>query len=183
MSPTHFQFNPFKISLPVMLCWLILLWLPLTAQTPKTGFTNAEGLLAAMPAYQQAQQTLQTLHQQMKKKLDDQEEAFNQKAATYQQQQTMMTAERKTALEAELRKMQEDYQKNAMQYEQDLAKKESELLKPVIDKINAAIKQVAEQKGLQAVWKAEALLYADETNVIDISEDVAKILGIPLNNQ
>lgn len=57
---------------------------------------------------------------------------------------------------------------------QRVEQKRQELLKPIMDKINAAIKEVADAKGLSVVIGKNVVIYGG----VDITQDVlAKITG------
>ena len=65
---------------------------------------------------------------------------------------------------------QEEQQRYYMQLQERLANKERELMVPLMDKINAAIKQVATTKGLSVVVDKQSVIYGGT----DITEDVIK---------
>lgn len=61
---------------------------------------------------------------------------------------------------------QEEQQKYYMQLQERLANKERELMTPLMDKINAAIKKVADTKGLSIVVDQQGVVYGG-TNITD----------------
>lgn len=65
---------------------------------------------------------------------------------------------------------QEEQQRYYMQLQERLANKERELMVPLMDKINAAIKKVATNKGLSVVVDKQSVIYGGT----DITEDVIK---------
>ena len=65
---------------------------------------------------------------------------------------------------------QEEQQRYYMQLQERLANKERELMVPLMDKINAAIKKVATTKGLSVVVDKQSVIYGGT----DITEDVIK---------
>jgi outer membrane protein len=64
-----------------------------------------------------------------------------------------------------------DYQETA---QKDLQKKESDLMKPITDKVKASIQKVGKVKGYQYVINAADLLLADGP---DLTADIKKDLG------
>ena len=60
----------------------------------------------------------------------------------------------------------------ARQMDQQLAQKRQELLKPIVEKINAAIKEVADTQGLSIVIGKNEVVYGG----VDITQDVLKII-------
>lgn len=65
---------------------------------------------------------------------------------------------------------QEEQQKLYMQLQERLAKKNNELMTPLMDKINAAIKKIADTKGLSVVVEKQGVVYGGT----DITEEVIK---------
>lgn len=71
----------------------------------------------------------------------------------------------------EMQKRIMDYQTNA---QKELQKKETDLMKPIMEKVKASIEKVGKAKGYQYVLNATDLLLADGPN---ITADVKKDLG------
>ena len=77
--------------------------------------------------------------------------------------------------EEEAKKLQERQARDCQKFEQDmvnqLQEKRAELLQPILDRVNDAIKQVAEEKGFQFIfdYSSGILLYAEDSqNVNDL---------------
>lgn len=64
-----------------------------------------------------------------------------------------------------------DYRDNA---QKELQQKESEIVKPIMEKVKASISKVGKAKGFQYVLNSEGLLLADGPN---LTADVKKDLG------
>lgn len=91
----------------------------------------------------------------------------------------------KTAMQAEVDNAKKEFDDKAKdlpdaekqryyaQLQDRLAQKERELMAPVLDKVTAAIKKVADSKGLTIVVDKQTVLYGG----VDITDDVIKNLG------
>lgn len=66
-----------------------------------------------------------------------------------------------------------DKQALAKQLNQQVEQKRQELLKPIAEKINAAIKEVADEKGLSIVISKNNVIYGG----VDITADVLQKIG------
>ena len=75
-------------------------------------------------------------------------------------------------LEAEQTKI-EQFEQESMQ---QIQAKRNELLKPIYDKVNQAMKEVAEENGFQFIFDQSVLLYFDPT--ADATPLIKKKLGI-----
>ena len=78
--------------------------------------------------------------------------------------------------EAKLQKMQEDYQKFLNESEQKLMDKENELVKPVFEEFNAAVKAVCKENKYAYVIDSTFIMYSD--GGIDITAKVKEKLGL-----
>ncbi|WP_457653096.1 OmpH family outer membrane protein [Rhodocaloribacter sp.] len=168
---------------------LALLALPLlnlTAQAQdkplKIGYTDPETIIAAMPEYGQIQQQLQQEYQTAQQQLQTLSADFQDKLEKYQKQQPLLSAESRAKREQELQQLQQQLQQSAAQKDQEMAQREQELMKPLLDKVQAAINEVAGAEGLALVLRAPALIYVDDSQVINITESVARKLGIPVDD-
>jgi outer membrane protein len=109
---------------------------------PAVGVVDTGLLLDKHPDTQQANEILKSETEQAKKE-------FNEKSAT-------LSDKDKQALD--------------LQLTQRVAQKRQELLKAITDKINVAIKEVAEAKGLTIVIPKSFVIYGGQ----DITDDVLK---------
>lgn len=167
-----------RSSMSLILMFLFAFGLSVNAQAGKNGYTNGDLLLASMPEYENVLKELQTQRQTFEQNVQNKQVEINDKLTAYQQQRSLMTAEAKAQKEQELTQLQQQYEQMVVNYDQELKQKEINLLNPLLEKVNNAINQVAKDKGLHAVWKSDALLYADQINYVDITKDVATVLGI-----
>ena len=153
----------------------------LSAQTaPKYGHMNLGNLLEQMPDTKKAEDDLKIFADKLAAQDDSLTKAFQ---ATY------------TALEAdyqggkvppiqleqrkqELQKQQEFIQKFEQDAQQAVADKRNDLLKPILTKINDAVKAVAKEAGYLMVFDTSSgvMLFAAETE--DVTALVKKKLGI-----
>ena len=152
----------------------------------KIGYTDHELLIAAMPDYQTVQQQLQQEYQTSQNVLQALAEEFQGKVDRYQKQQALLSAERRTERENELAVAQQEIQKKAADSDQQLAQRQAELLGPIFERVDTAIKEVSKENNLDLVLRIQngpmqpIILYANEDRVMDITKDVAVKLGLPI---
>ncbi|MBF8150261.1 OmpH family outer membrane protein [Winogradskyella sp. F6397] len=145
-----------------------------TAQS-NVAHINKQELIKAMPAYAQAQseieklsQTYQATIQTSLKELDVKLKQYNSEAETQSEQTNM---DRMTEVEG-IKQSLGEYQQQA---QKDLQEKEFNLLKPIVEKADNAIKAVAKAQGIQYVVDSAMLIVADGK---DLMADVKKQLGL-----
>ncbi len=155
--------------------------------TPKIGYTDHEVIIVNMPEYRQIRQKLQTEYQGSQGQLQTKFQDYQEKLEKYQKQQALLSDERRAEREKELMALQEEIQKAAANEEQALAEREVELMKPLLDKVQNAIDTVAKRKGLDLVLRTQAgpmqpiILYVNDQTIADITPDVARQLGLEVD--
>lgn len=107
------------------------------------GKVNMQALMSGHPDYATAQETF-------KKEREQVEKDFNEKSATLSNDK--------------------EKQEYAAQLQQRLQVKEKELITDIQNKVNAAIKDVAETKGLAVVLPEQVVVFGGQ----DITQDVLK---------
>lgn len=144
----------------------------------KIGHVDYGAILAAMPEVKKADTDIQTAREQYSKQAQNLEQKMQAKYADAQRmaEAGTLTPELEQKYTAEIQKMQDDLEKFAGKAEEELAKKREDLLKPILDKIEAAVKQVAQEKGFAYILDTSTLLYMDGGT--DITADVKGKLGV-----
>ncbi len=153
----------------------------------KVGYTDHASLIAAMPLFQQAQQTLQAEARQDEEGLRAMYDEYQEKLSRYQKQQALLSAERRTEREQELLLLQQDIQNAEQMSQQKLGERQIELYEPIFKLVDDALQAVAKEKGLDIVLRSRIgpteplILYVNEEKIIDITLDVAQKLGLDVS--
>lgn len=167
----------------IKILYLIILFVssfftPTFAQ--KFGYLNSQALLAELPEVKQADANLQALQTQLQKKGEMMVQELEGKYKELQRKEQSgeispkaleEEAKKLKVQEAELQKFEQDVQKQ-------LGTKRQEMLQPLIDKVNNAIKQVAMEGQYTYIFDSSAgmLLYAQDS--LDVTAVVKAKLGI-----
>ena len=176
-----------RFSLWAGLLAALVLALPAQSQDLKVGYTDYEVLLANMPQMQEVQQQLQTFYTETQQRLQTQAQSFQEKAQRYENQASLLSAEARAEREQELSTLQQQVQTAAQQADQQLGQKRLELMRPLFERLQAAIDTVAKNKGLDIVLPTQVggdpvILFVNENRIVDITRDVATELGIPVQD-
>jgi outer membrane protein len=99
----------------------------------------------------------------------------------YQRQQPLLSEERRAEREAELAQLQQEIQNSAAAKDDELAARQEELMAPLLQKVQDAIDAIAVAKGLDMVVRSPALLYVNQDRVVNINIDIARRLGIEVD--
>ncbi|MES2807922.1 MAG: OmpH family outer membrane protein [Bacteroidota bacterium] len=147
------------------------------AQT-KIGYINTNELIPQLPDYKTVNTAIESFKKQFVDVLQGMDKELQEKAAGYQSKQATMTDAAKLAAQGELADIQKRAQTYQTEASQKVEAKGAELMKPLIDKVNAAITAVAKEKGYTYVIDSSttALLVAPPTD--DLLAAVKLKLGV-----
>lgn len=112
---------------------------------------NSEELVAAMPETKAMQDQLKTLGQNYDTEYKAQVNALQAKLKKYQDESATKTNQENEKRQAEVAEIQQKLQLYLKSAQEELQKKEFNLLKPIIDKAQKAIQDVAKEKGIKYV--------------------------------
>lgn len=155
----------------IMMAVMAVLWCSSWAaysQELKIGYVNTDSVFTTLPETQVQQKQLESYSKQLQARLQQKQQLMQQKyqEAVQKVQQGGVTPEQQQALEKELQGMQADLQKEQAAAQVNLSKKESELLKPLYDKIRVGIEAVAKEQGFTYVLSYNVLMYGAEVHDI-----------------
>jgi outer membrane protein len=145
----------------------------ISAQT-KTAHVDVNEIMAKMPAMLDAQKQLEKLSATYDSEYKKMVEEYQGKLKKYEAEAATVTE----AINGERSKEVQDMQKRIVDYrdnaQKELQQKESDIVKPLMEKVRASIQKVGKAKGFQYVLDGSTLLLADGTN---LTADVKKDLG------
>ena len=161
--------------------FFLLLSASLSAQTsPKYGHMNLGILLELLPDTKTAKEDLKVFADKLGAKDDSLGRALQAAAETLQKEYDsgILTPLQAQQRQAELQKQQEFLQKFEQDANQMVTAKREELLKPILTKVDEAIKAVAKENGYSMIFDTStgAMLFAADTD--DVTVLVKKKLGL-----
>ncbi|MEE0982669.1 MAG: OmpH family outer membrane protein [Bacteroidales bacterium] len=166
---------------------LLLTVLSLGGYAQKYACVDTEYILSNVPEYKQAQKELEEVSVQWQKEVEVKFQAVDRLYKAFQAEAVILPADLKAQKENEIiaaEKEAKNLQKQRFGNDGDLAKKRSELVKPIQDRIYNAIEKVAQEKNYSVVFDkagGATILYVD--NKTDISDLVLAELGYKISSQ
>lgn len=149
----------------------------------KIGYTNVDYLLSQMPELKTIEAEIKTKETQYQNLLQARQKELQDKFAVYQKNAATMTEVIRQDTEKQLQNLQASMQELQQNASTELQQKQQQLLAPVLDKIDKAIKEVAKENGYTFVISSDisnqlspVLLYS--TDEFDITNLVFKKLGV-----
>jgi outer membrane protein len=146
----------------------------------KIGHINSQEILQLMPERDSAAKVYEKFDAEIKKNYESMNVVYNNLLETYTKQKDSLSSFIRSAKEAELVDMQGKIQNFATVAQQELDKKQNELMAPILDKLKKAIKAVAEANKFTYIWDTtvSGLLYFPEDESLNVLPLVKAKLGL-----
>ncbi|MFV8226277.1 OmpH family outer membrane protein [Christiangramia aquimixticola] len=163
------------------------LFIALALMIGATAFTNAQSkvahiatqeLVQSLPEYKSAMDQLQKLEKTYDAEIKDMLSEAQSTMQRYEAEANTKSEEENQKRAAELQAAQRRIQEHSAKARQDLQKKETDLLRPILEKVRNSIQKVARAKGYDYVLDSTTgtgVLLADGYNLLP---DVKKELGM-----
>ena len=169
-----------KLTLAVV---LMLSTSPVFAQ--KFGRVDLMAVLTNMPEYKEAQTNLEAYGKDLQNQLEQIMVEYNKLYTEYEKNAATLTDSVRQLKEREIMEIQQRYTDFQQIAQQDMQRKEMEVMNPIYEKANEAVKKVSMAGGYLAVFSTTGdqpggagLAYFDPAALTDITADVKKELGI-----
>ena len=147
-----------KILLAVLLA-LPMLASAQTIATVKIGLVNSEAILTAMPESKTAQESLANLSKQLEDQMAQLQNEMNRKVEEFK----ALSEDTPVTIKDQKMKDIQDYQTKLETFyqnaQQELNRKQQELMAPIISKINDAIQSVGKEGNYTIIQQTAAVLY------------------------
>ncbi len=166
------------IRITILMMVVALATTAMAQKGPKIGHINSNDLLTAMPERATIQKSLEEHANQLKVTLDAMQKEYKTKIGEFQSKQDVMTEVIKNSKIKEITDLEKRITEFQQTAEEDLQKKEQDLLQPIIDKAKNAINDVAKENGYTYILDSSVgvVLFSVESD--DILPAVKKKLGI-----
>lgn len=148
-----------------------------SAQTPKFGHIDLQALIQVMPERAKAETEFNKFQGDLEDIFTDMQKNYQAKLTELEQMGDSVSEIKRNAKIAELQDMQQRIQNYQQTAQTQLQQKNAEIMKPIYDKAQNTIAEVAKEKGLIYVFEVNSLLYKS-TESIDVLPLVKTKLGI-----
>ncbi len=118
----------------------------------KIGYINSSDLLLVMPERKSAEESLQKEAKALEEQLKAMSTEYQGKLQEYQTKLSEMSDLLKQTKAEEINNLEQRIQSFQQSAQEELQKKESELLEPILEKARAAVKVVADKNGYSHVF-------------------------------
>jgi outer membrane protein len=133
---------------------MLFLTLSMSANAQKIAVIDVNQVLASLPDYKKAQEDLDKIAQKWRGEIAQQQDAIKGMYNRYQAEQVLLSDDQRKKKEEEImakEKEAREAQRVKFGAEGELFRKRQELVKPIQDKVYAAIEKFANEKGYDLV--------------------------------
>jgi outer membrane protein len=134
----------------------------------KIGYFSSETVMKLLPDAQDAQKQLDQFVADWQQQLNKMQDEWKKKFDEYDKRKLIMTEQRRAEAERELRDLDQkiaDFRNQKFGQNGDLFNKQTELMKPVQDRVFKAVQEVAMEEGYDYIFDRSSdilLMYANE---------------------
>lgn len=150
-----------------------------SAQNLKFAYIDLQELVYLMPEMEQAMDTLDENQRTNEEILMAMVEEYQTKAQQYQQKSATWTPAVRESKEKEIMDIQTRLQQTEQSLAQEIQQLQSSLQAPIFETAQKTVNDIAKAQGFAAVLVKEALLYVDDTQVVNLMPMAREALGIP----
>jgi len=152
------------------------------ASAQRYAVIDTRYILDKMPEYKDADNKIKQISEQWQKEIDDKQTQLDKMYKQYDAEQYMLSDDLKKKREDELfnkEKEVRDLQKKRFGYEGDLFKERQKLIKPIQDKVYAAVQKMAVSRSYDFILdKSEGITVIFADPKLDKSDDILRDLGV-----
>ncbi len=171
------------VSVVAIVMFLSSIAVNLSAQNYKFGHIDSQKILSTLPESQEAQKKLEAEGKAMQDQMEVMQVEYNNKVNDYLTNKKLPANDPKKwsdlilqDKEKEIQSLGQRVQEFQQTAQQKIAEKKSELLKPILDKVDKAIKEVAKENKFTYIFEVQSLLYFSKES-IDITDMVKSKLA------
>lgn len=152
-------------------CTIALFSSSVNAQGLKIGHINSQELLSMMPEIKKAETDLKAYAKSFEDQLETMSKEYQKKMGEYQAQEKTMTDAVKEVKQKEITDLGTRIESTQKSAEEKVVAKKQDIFKPILDKAEKAIKDVAKEKGFDYVFDVSTgsvLVTRDADNMLPL---------------
>ncbi len=170
-------------------CVLAVCWAPAgaaPAHAQKVGFVDSAFILDNLPAYATVQQQIGRLEEQWEAEIEEQRQAVEEMRREFQARELLYTDEERRQRRTAIGEAERELQQLRTRYfgpDGELYTRQEELMRPIQERILAAVEEVATAEGYDYVLdKSGDYLFLFARDQYDLSTEVLRELGVDLDD-
>ena len=150
---------------------MLMLLAPMAMTAQKFGKVNTQTIMQSMPEVSKANGELEAQQKQYANDLQAMQNELQRKSEEYQKNQSTMNATKQKETETELQNMYNKIQQTYQDNQKALQDKSNELMQPILTKVRNAINAVGQAGGYTYIFEEGAAIFTG-ANVKDVTSEV-----------
>ena len=150
---------------------MLMLLAPMAMMAQKFGKVNTQTIMQSMPDVSKANGELEAQQKQYANDLQAMQNELQRKSEEYQKNQSTMNATKQKETETELQNMYNKIQQTYQDNQKALQDKSNELMQPILTKVRNAINAVGQAGGYTYIFEEGAAIFTG-ANVKDVTSEV-----------
>lgn len=150
---------------------MLMLFAPMAMMAQKFGKVNTQTIMQSMPEVSKANGELEAQQKQYANDLQAMQNELQRKSEEYQKNQSTMNATKQKETETELQNMYNKIQQTYQDNQKALQDKSNELMQPILTKVRNAINAVGQAGGYTYIFEEGAAIFTG-ANVKDVTSEV-----------
>ena len=150
---------------------MLMLLAPMAMMAQKFGKVNTQAIMQSMPEVSKANGELEAQQKQYANDLQAMQNELQRKSEEYQKNQSTMNATKQKETETELQNMYNKIQQTYQDNQKALQDKSNELMQPILTKVRNAINAVGQAGGYTYIFEEGAAIFTG-ANVKDVTAEV-----------
>ncbi|MGQ0812982.1 MAG: OmpH family outer membrane protein [Gemmatimonadota bacterium] len=142
------------------------------AAATKVAYINSQKLIAEAPGAAEARTTIEKEANKHRADLALAEDSLRNVVTEYQKKQLVLSADARTKEEAAIRTKQEALQARAGQLEQQMSKRQNDLVKPIMDRINEVLTAMRAEGGYAIILDSSSGAIVAADPALDLTDQV-----------
>jgi len=167
-----------KKLFPALLMMLFAISIAATGHAQmKVGYVDSDKIFAEYTEWTKAQEEFQTQYNAWDQEAKDMQTELEELIGEYERQALILSAEKKKEREASIeakRQKLDAFTRTVFGPGGEAERKNNTLVKPLLDKINAAIEQVATEGNYDLIFNSQGLAYGKKD--YDITDKILELL-------
>ena len=140
--------------------------------TAKIGFVNSQKIIAEAPGAAEVRSTIEKEMNKHRADLALADDSVKNLISAYEKKALVLSADAKTKEETAIRTRQQALQKRAEDLENQMVKRQQDLVKPIMDRINTVLTDLRKEGGYTLILDASTGVIVSADPAADLTETV-----------
>ncbi|HBQ61846.1 MAG TPA: hypothetical protein DD671_20145 [Balneolaceae bacterium] len=146
------------------------------------GYTNPARILSQLPEVEEIDAEIQALIEQRDQELGERAAQLQQEFSNYEQSMTALSEQERSTREQELMEKNQQFEQQREVMMNEIRQKRAELMAPVIERMNVAMDEVAQEMGLDLILNegtsyGDSIIFFAKSERLNVTDEIIEKLN------